>query len=336
MNNVEKKIINQLPKNMKPYAPSVKVVAYHEGKKILDHGWGRDYKYYDIASLTKIVFTNSIYMDLVHQKSISLKDPLNKYLPWFSAGRVKIENLLNHTSGLQWWKPYYKKLLLNQSKDIRWMQLQEELSKEKVTVCKKAVYSDLDYFFLGFILQKVFNKSLEEVWGASRLGDFHFNVDNQLLYKKAMYAPTEKCSWRKKILQGEVHDENAWALGGVSTHAGLFSTIEGVVNYGLNLREQFYDHPKLLDPFFKKTTNKGEWTLGFMQPSPNGSSSGKYFSPLSIGHTGFTGTSLWFDPKRDLLVCILSNRVYPSRNNRKFVGLRPLIHDAIVKGVTNV
>ncbi|MCB0349420.1 MAG: serine hydrolase, partial [Bdellovibrionales bacterium] len=281
-------------------------------------------------------FTNCIFMDLVHQKRISVKDPIQMYLPWFSNHKLKIENLLSHTSGMPWWNAYYKKISLEQPREIRWMQLKEEVAKEKPQVCKKAVYSDLDYFFLGFILQSVFNSPLIDIWKTTMQGDFHFNIDNQPTYKKSLYAPTEKCPWRKKILQGEVHDENAWALGGVSTHAGLFSTMEALVTYGLNLRSQFYDHPKSLDLFFKKATSKGDWTLGFMQPSKEGSSSGEYFSPKSIGHTGFVGTSLWFDPKLDLLVCILSNRVHPSRDNRKFVVLRPEIHNAIVRGVLDV
>jgi CubicO group peptidase (beta-lactamase class C family) len=333
--NLEKYFFNTLPKDLTSYAPSAKVTVFLKGKKVLNTGWGHNYKYYDIASLTKIVFGNAVAMDLVHQKKISVKDSISQYLPWFKHPKIKIENLLSHTSGMQWWKPYYKSLDLQIPKELRWLQLQEQILQEKPVKAKTAIYSDLDYFFLSFIYQSVLNMPLQEIAKQLLLGNFHFNEDNILTYSKAQYAPTEKCKWRKKILQGEVHDENCWALGGVSTHAGLFGTIEAISSYGLSLREQLYDHPTRLNGFFKKATNKGDWTLGFMQPSLGGSA-GKYFSPQSIGHTGFTGTSLWFDPKRDLLVCILSNRVHPTRENAKFVGLRSVLHDTIVKGIFDV
>jgi CubicO group peptidase (beta-lactamase class C family) len=137
-------------------------------------------------------------------------------------------------------------------------------------------------------------------------------------------------------LQGEVHDENAWALGGVASHSGLFGDVQSVSNWALYLREAVLNGTRQLSPsvarlFSKRSLpkEKGDWAVGFMMPSAEGSSAGHRFSKSSIGHTGFTGTSFWWDPKADILVVLLSNRVYPTRENASFVKLRAVIHDMI-------
>jgi CubicO group peptidase (beta-lactamase class C family) len=169
--------------------------------------------------------------------------------------------------------------------------------------------------------------------------DFH--LDNKPLFKKEHYAPTEECPWRHRLLQGEVHDENTWSLGGVSSHAGLFGTIEDLGWYVLHIRSQMmgiarYEIRQKTALLFSKRgvdEGKGDWALGFMMPTPGSSSCGQYFDLSSIGHTGFTGTSVWYDPKIDLAVCILSNRLVYGRENTKFKDLRPKIHNWLVEGL---
>jgi CubicO group peptidase (beta-lactamase class C family) len=145
---------------------------------------------------------------------------------------------------------------------------------------------------------------------------------------------TRDCPWRGRVLTGEVEDENAWACGGVQGHAGLFGTAEAV--HGLCLEmllaiEQ--KHPRILDPevtglFVKKHPGRNR-VAGLDTPSSAGSSAGRYFSPRTVGHLGFTGTSFWMDPDTGLMVILLTNRVHPSRSNQKIQQFRPVLHDCI-------
>ncbi|MGZ3723862.1 MAG: serine hydrolase, partial [Bdellovibrionales bacterium] len=140
-----------------------------------------------------------------------------------------------------------------------------------------------------------------------------------------------------KVLQGEVHDDNTWALAGVAPHAGLFAPIEAVSDWGLKLRaavlhdSKRFGDPKMVRRFVTRQIppQVGDWGLCFMKPTKGAASCGRYFSPKSFGHTGFTGTSLWMDPIHDVLVVILSNRVHPTRDNKSFALLRPKLHDWI-------
>jgi CubicO group peptidase (beta-lactamase class C family) len=182
------------------------------------------------------------------------------------------------------------------------------------------------------------------VWSEirDRLGfdDVDFHRGNRPLFPRKLYAPTEKDEWRKKTLQGEAHDENTWSLGGVAPHAGLFGPIEELSRWGLLLRRAMrgeksnaFPSPQTVAKFTKRAIPKarGDWALGFMMPTKGSASCGPLFSPKSVGHTGFTGTSLWYDPTQDLLVTILSNRVHPTRENREFLQLRPKIHTWIAE-----
>ena len=169
----------------------------------------------------------------------------------------------------------------------------------------------------------------------------HFNENNKPTFSIDKYAPTENCPWRRQIIQGEVHDENAWALGGVAPHAGLFGSVGAVSEWALWFRQEFYGSKsqwadaQLVQKFTERCfpTKKGDWSLGFMLPTPGSASCGRYFSPLSFGHTGFTGTSFWMDPEKDLMVILLSNRIHPVRSNELFKKARPQIHDWICEGL---
>jgi CubicO group peptidase (beta-lactamase class C family) len=154
-------------------------------------------------------------------------------------------------------------------------------------------------------------------------------------------VPTELCEWRERRCVGEVHDENAASLGGVAGHAGLFSTAWEVAALGQTyLNEGRYGDVALLSPATVEAMTRTQIDrddnprgLGWLQRSQAGSSSGRHFGPRSYGHTGFTGTSLWIDPDRDLLVALLSNRVYFGRDPQAMREFRPRLHDAVVEAM---
>jgi CubicO group peptidase (beta-lactamase class C family) len=222
---------------------------------------------------------------------------------------------------------------------LRWAQLKKRIARERPSRRRTALYSDLDLWMMGAYLEAVRESSLLAMWDQVHerldLGEIFFHPFNKPRHSRKRYAPTESCPWRHKVLQGEVHDDNTWALGGVAPHAGLFGSVEAVSDWGLKLRaavlkdDRLFGDPRMVRKFTSRQIPRsvGDWGLGFMKPSRPKSSCGRYFSLQSFGHTGFTGTSLWIDPVRDLQVVILSNRVHPTRDNTRFQGLRPQLHD---------
>jgi serine-type D-Ala-D-Ala carboxypeptidase len=347
MNTFEKKlkteILAAVNYNLSAYTQSLEFNVYHKGEKKGELRLGKSYDYYDLASLTKPLFTVSTFMRYNDEKRVLPDDTIQKFLPWWPHKSTLIKEVLSHHAGLPWWAPFHEMLNRKDSTVKKREDVRLFFEKLKLEAKKKAVYSDLDFILLGFVMEAAEEQGLLEVWENTskpfEIEGLHFCAENKPTYKRTQYAPTEKCPWRKKTLQGEVHDDNTWAMGGVSTHAGLFGRLEDVSSWGLLLREALvnkkgsalatHETAKL---FCKRQVpvKIGDWAMGFMLPSKEGSSAGQHFSPTSVGHTGFTGTSLWFDPKQDLLVTILSNRVYPTRENNKFRTLRPLLHDLIV------
>ena len=346
MNTIEKKIFKNIKSQGPLDFPGLKIAALLGGRKIVDMSYGKTWDFYDLASLTKILFTTSAFMKMEEGGKNLVSQKVQSFLPWYKYPRVTIKQLLSHSAGYDWWQPFYKSIDKEATPEEKFGQLIWEVRKAPLASSrKKAVYSDLDFFVLGALLEKIQGLPLIEVWNRfygenlSHL-NFHFNYDNKLLQKKSSYAPTEKCPWRKKILQGEAHDDNTWALGGVAPHAGLFGTMKDMVSWGRSVRSALFGgsrflSTKVLKQFTKRSmpAHQGDWGLGFMMPSKGRSTAGSLFSPFSFGHTGFTGTSFWLDPKRDLMVILLSNRVYKSRQNKDFISLRPQIHDWIVQEV---
>ncbi|MCB0342576.1 MAG: beta-lactamase family protein [Pseudobdellovibrionaceae bacterium] len=332
---LEQKIIEFTGDHWQEYTPSLQVSGFFEGRKKINLKMGPDYEFYDLASLTKVIFTVSAVMRLVDD-GFNLKQSVSGLLPWWRHQNVTVTHLLSHTAGLTWWKPFYKTINRRTKPSQRWASLKGELAKQTPCIETEPLYSDLDFLLLGFVLEAVTGQTLKELWEDQAvrlgLGQTHFNYCNKPRYERSLYAPTESCSWRNRSLRGEVHDDNAWALGGVAPHAGLFGPIADVEKWGLELRKSYYSSrgSKLArSGTVRRFTRRcaGDWGLGFMKPTEGRSSAGQYFSSSSFGHTGFTGTSFWFDPRRDFMVVILSNRVCPSRENKKFIELRPKIHD---------
>lgn len=301
--------------------------------------------FFDIASLTKPMATATLYMSAVAEKKCALDDPLKKYFPKMRQEGITLRSLLNHTSGLPAWKPYFSELLeiapgwVTEEKAKNWL-IEKILSEpQESPVGKKVVYSDLGYILLGSILEQLYGKTLDLLFREKIAGPF--NMQNTFFNplghnRKAVdsnpehFAATEKCPWRKKILCGEVMDDHAWLMGGAAGHAGLFSTAADIRKWIVSLSrfagksfDVFCSVPKkrnLDEPFF---------ALGFDTPSTQ-SSSGRHFSPNSVGHLGYTGCSFWWDLDKDIYVILLTNRVHPSRENDKIREFRPRIHDVVM------
>lgn len=304
---------------------------------------------FDLASLTKPLATSLATLALIKEKKISLKDNLpdllEKEVP-ADKERITLRHLLSHCSGLPDYRPYYEQL-----KDIPLAERKEallsKLLAEPVLASpgEKAVYSDLGFLFLGYMIEKKSGFRLDR-YVADTIID-GFGVGGDLFFqpldvkKKAKpYASTENCPWRGKILCGEVHDDNAYVLGGVCGHAGLFGDAASVLGVLTDLLDQWQgrkEHPNYTNADLKvfltrQSDIKGNtWALGFDTPSVENSSAGRYFSRKSIGHLGFTGTSFWVDPERELVVVLLTNRVHPTRENNKIRQFRPLFHDRVIE-----
>ena len=315
---------------------------------------------FDLASLTKPLATTLGIMLLVNEKKIHLDDQVTQYLPAFANPATKIRHLLNHTSGLPAWKPYYKAVIrcatsgrtgfdgTRSAKSYILEQVHREASVSEPGT--QALYSDLGFIVLGEIIEIISGSNLdlffhERISRPFKLRSTAF-VDlkrfptGRIQIKEAEIAPTELCPWRKKVLCGEVHDDNAFALGGVAGHAGLFSSARDihamVAQLDRCLRGCSSFLPQwVVHEFLTKDDSVPHSThaLGWDTPAPEKSSSGRHFSRSSVGHLGFTGTSLWWDLEKRCHVILLTNRVHPNRNNEKIKQFRPKIHDLIMQAI---
>jgi serine-type D-Ala-D-Ala carboxypeptidase len=207
------------------------------------------------------------------------------------------------------------------------------------------VYSDLGFVALGYVLECVFNASLDlafEQQIATPLGlpSLRFGTDP---HQRNLVAPTEQCPWRKRLIVGEVHDQNAWVMGGIAGHAGLFGTANDVVTLGQSLLRSYAGNPLANDPvntnvlrhfWAYRNTNQSTWALGWDRPSDSGSLAGRLLSRQALGHLAFTGCSVWIDPVTQTQVVMLSNRIHPVvKNDPRFRQLRPDVMDAALRGL---
>ena len=344
----ETKLIQKIKTAIPDVTPGVNVRAYHVGRLVCDISVGQTYPYYDLASLTKVIFTQQAMMEAYDIGKWNLESKVKDVLPDFKHD-ILIKDLLTHTSGLEWWLPFYQEIHLELSWQEKRIWLFKQINNSKLNKTGKSVYSDLGFIVLGFILEKFGETDIHSVWQDLKSRYYpattlDFNMDNKASLPREQYAPTEDCPWRKRILRAEVHDENTWSFGGISTHSGLFGSIEDVSTFGLNVRSQLQGiarysvRQKTAQLFASRAVpvEVGDWALGYMMPSLNSASCGPHFSVLSIGHTGFTGTSFWYDPRNDLLVLMLSNRVHYGRENKAFISLRPQIHSWIYESLKRI
>ena len=290
---------------------------------------------YDLASLTKIIATTSLMLQLVDQGRVALDTPAVRYLPdWHGtrASEITVRQLLTHSSGLAAWRAFYK-----EATDKADARAQLMLVSPDVQPGTRYLYSDMNFMLLGMIAERLTGMPLDSAFQVLvahplKLADTRYRPDSSL---RARIAPTEYDPWRQRVLRGEVHDENASRFEGVSGHAGLFSTAADLarvarmwMNGGTLDGVRFASSQTVARFTRAQDTLISTRALGW--ETPNGSNSaGHKFSAGAFGHTGFTGTSIWIDPARDVFVILLTNRVNPTRENRKIGGVRVALADAI-------
>lgn len=290
---------------------------------------------FDLASVTKTVVTTTLCAQFVDAGRLDLDVSVQKYVPAFRFETVTARHLLAHCGGLPAHVHLYKKhvgreAILNAVCDL-------ELAYAPGS---DTSYSDMGFLLLGMVLEAVGGVRLDQL--AQQF------VFDPLGMKDACYCPHEdlkprilptekKTNLRDGLVWGEVHDENAAAMGGIASHAGVFATADDLANFvQMWLCEGVFGGVRILSEdmvnLFTQRANlapNSTWALGWDTVSAGGSSSGRYFSEKAFGSLGFTGTSIWIDPKRDVGVILLTNRVHPTRDNWQIKDLRPAFHNAV-------
>ena len=317
---------------------------------------------YDLASLTKPLATATSILLLVQAGKLELDAALGNVLVELKGtpiGSATVRDALTHRSGLPGWRPLYDRLV---AEGVAWGRAEPSVVRQAVmrlirdeplvsTIGEQALYSDLGFMLLGAAVERVSGRLLDEYFHqavAFPLGadPLFFNraapagSASQVSQSGFIIAPTEWDEWRRRQLKGEVHDENAAAMGGVAGHAGLFGTAESVLAVSGAWLTAYHDDRSFLDRHLVRqfTTKQSQppqssWALGWDTPTVP-SSSGTHFCRESFGHLGFTGTSLWIDPQRRLEVVLLTNRVHPTRKNDSIRAFRPFIHDLVYQAMT--
>jgi serine-type D-Ala-D-Ala carboxypeptidase len=292
---------------------------------------------FDLASVSKVVATTSMAMLLYQRGLLDLEAPVVAVVPEFARNdprcrSVSFRMLLAHSSGL----PAYEKLFLRapSREDLIAAAFAERLVADPGT---KAEYSDIGFIILGVALERIADETLSrfcqrEIFGP--LGMAHTTYNPAKAQRSAIPPTVDDWTFRNRIIQGEVHDENASVMGGVAGHAGLFATAQDVAIFAyamLNGGSPILREETVALFTRRETTPAGtSRALGWDTPSQP-SQSGKYFSPHSFGHLGYTGTSLWIDPEKQLSVTLLTNRTWPDRSNQAIKEIRPRFHDAVVE-----
>jgi CubicO group peptidase (beta-lactamase class C family) len=355
-------------------SPGVAIAVARRGELVRLRGYGRldwdpasapvtPFSVYDLASLTKVVGTTSALMLLVEEGRVRLQDPVVRYLPGFlqgdpRKGEVTIEDLLRHRSGL----PGYRQFFLETRDPAVLRELVRTLPLEAAPR-SRTLYSDLGFIVLGWVVEEAAGEPLDRfltrrLFIPLGMLDTWFNPDPA---ERERVAPTERdTAFRPYLIHGEVHDENAFVLGGVTGHAGLFSSAQdlavfaGMLSRGgmlapcrfeaaggipcgarnIPIEIRFFDE-ETVARFTRRIDPEISQGLGWDTPSGN-SSSGDYFSSRSFGHTGFTGTSIWIDPDLELSVVLLTNRVNSTRENTRHIAFRREVHDRIALAIRDM
>jgi serine-type D-Ala-D-Ala carboxypeptidase len=330
--------------------PSATAAVTHKGKLVALKVFGRftfettsapvtAATVFDLASVSKVVATTSMAMILYERGLIDLEAPVVSIVPEFAGSDsrrsdVTVHMLLAHSSGL----PAYEKLFLK-------AKTRDELVAAAFTTPitadpgTRAEYSDIGFIILAIALEWVADESLDrfcqrEIFGP--LGMLHTAYNPPASWRAAIPPTADDRTFRKRIIQGEVQDENASVLGGVAGHAGLFATAEDLATFSHVLLQggRPLVRPETLALFTHRETAPAGTSraLGWDTPS-SPSQSGKYFAPSSFGHLGYTGTSLWIDPERQLSITLLTNRTWPDCSNKAIKDVRPAFHDAVVEAM---
>lgn len=304
---------------------------------------------YDLASLTKALCTSVLAMVAVARGTLDLRNDIRRWLPQAPAG-ITPEHLLAHRSGWPDHRKFYQELWPNGTSPAPARVRDQLMSLLQDTPLQTApgdrtVYSDLGFIALGYILECVFNQPLDVAFAQNvaeplQLATLRFGVR---ACDQDTTAPTEQCAWRKKMVVGQVHDQNAWVMGGVAGHAGLFGTAADVALLGQSLLRSHAGKQTNSDPVTRDVLQyfwhyRGDaadtWALGWDRPSQVGSLAGATIDRRAVGHLGFTGCSVWLDPYAQTMVAMLSNRVHPVvTDDPRFRKLRPAVMDAALQDV---
>jgi CubicO group peptidase (beta-lactamase class C family) len=295
---------------------------------------------YDVASLTKVMATTTSAMILEESGQLDLDHTVASYLPGFNApdkAAITMRMVLTHRGGLEAFAPLYTSFKGRE-------QYLEQINARplKAAPNTEMIYSDWDIILTGLVIEKITGESLdkfadERIFTPLGMTSTMFTPAPTL---RPRIAPTEVVQERGGLVWGKVHDENAEAMGGVAGHAGLFSTAPDMAVFvQMLLNGGEYNGVRILKPstIARWTSRQGPGSsraLGWDTPSQN-SSAGRFFSPRSFGHTGFTGTSIWVDPARDLFVILLTNRVNPTRNTTRVFALRRAVADAVQQAIVD-
>jgi CubicO group peptidase (beta-lactamase class C family) len=341
--------------------PGAAVAVGRHGRLVHLRGYGRldwdqnsaavdSASLYDLASLTKVVATTTAAMILEQEGRLDLDRTVQSYVPEFNApdkARITVRMLLTHSGGLE----AFAQLFLRFRGREQYLE-QINLRPLRSEPGTRSVYSDWDLILTQLVIERITGVTLDRfvadrVFTPLGMRDTGFNPDAALL---ARIAPTERdtarvktttgCSTSCNLVHGMVHDENAWAMGGVAGHAGLFSSARDLSVFAqFMLNGGGYGGVRLIQPvsiarWTARQSASSSRALGWDTPSDS-SSAGRFFSPRSFGHTGFTGTSMWIDPERGVFVILLTNRVNPTRANTKYVKLRRAVADAVQQAITD-
>jgi CubicO group peptidase (beta-lactamase class C family) len=297
--------------------------------------------WFDLASLSKPIATTTIALALATLGRLDLDAPVARYRPSFAHREVTVQQLLAHASGLAAWLPLHERLRGLPDARRAAADMVDAMPLEAAPGTR-AVYSDLGFITLGALLEQVGGARLDALFERYVRGPFGLaETGFAPLGEGAPWPPgapvaaTEDSSWRGGVLEGQVHDDTAWAMGGVAGHAGLFATGRDVHRFCARWLALHDGAPgpiprRLVEESFRRqgvpvTTR----TLGWDTPTEGASSAGTRFALDSIGHLGYSGTSMWIDPGRRLVAVLLTNRVHPTRENRRIQAFRPRFHDLV-------
>jgi CubicO group peptidase (beta-lactamase class C family) len=301
---------------------------------------------FDLASLTKVLATTPLVVDLIGRSRLRLEDPVGKFLPGYTW-KINVQHLLEHSSGLPDWRAYYEEVAaahggawLATPRGCRAVREMVAAQAPEAPPGKRALYSDLGFILLDWIIEiaagkpadVLFKQRISKPLGVKNL----FFVDLKKRSRKhgRVFAATERCPWRGRTLVGEVHDDNAYAMGGVSGHAGLFGDAGSVARVAGAWLDSYRGRASIFSPeltrrFWRRSGVPGSTrTLGFDTPAKE-----SRLGPRTVGHTGFTGTSLWIDPDRELVAVLLTNRVHPTRENEGIKEFRTKVHAMVMEAL---
>jgi len=335
--------------------PAACLLVAHEGQPVLHRAWGRPGRIdtvFDLASLTKALATTSVIMQLVARGDLDPDDPVRRWLPEIDrpeTRRMRLVHLLGHCSGLPAWLPLYQHPRVLGATASRRRDVVRRLvatTPLAYRTGRDTQYSDLGFILLDWVLQRCGEQRLDRLADAlvfrplglsrTRFVDLLRPDLAPELRHRWPFAATERCPWRGPRLWAQVHDDNCAVMGGIAGHAGLFSTAHDIHLITRELVAAYHDERSLFDPavvrrfLTRRPRRDATRVLGWDTPGPR-SSSGRFFGPRSVGHLGFTGTSLWIDLPRRVWVILLTNRVYHGREPNPMRWLRPRLHDAIMR-----